>query len=83
MVGAETLFCILIDNQNDDLRYIDRAGSTNISQFEVLVARHRGFIWPDIQEKILSQKRSLEKEKKRTIASKNKVLNLVVECFMI
>ena len=83
MVGAETLFCILIDNQKDDLKYIDRTGSTNISQFEILVARHRGFIWPDIQEKIISQKRSLEKEKKQTIASKNKVRSLVVNCLMI
>ena len=76
MVGAETLFCILIDNQKDDLRYIDRNGSTNISEFEGLVARHKGFIWPDIQEKIISQKRPLEKEKELTSKSRNIIMSI-------
>ena len=60
------MFCILIDNQEEDLRYIDRKGSTNISEFNSLVSRHRGFIWPEIQEMIIAQKNSLEKQKSRS-----------------
>ena len=36
-VGGDALFCILIDNQKDDFKYLDRDGSTNISNFEDLV----------------------------------------------
>ena len=75
MLGGETLFCILIDNQKDEMRYLDRAGSTNISDFEDLVSRHKGFIWPDIQEKIISQKRKSKKDEKRTNESKIKHQN--------
>ena len=69
-VGGEALFCILIDNQKDDLRYLDRDGSANISNFEDLVSRHKGFIWPDIQEKIISQKRNSKEKEKQAIQSK-------------
>ena len=69
-IGGDALFCILIDNQKDDFRYLDRDGSTNISNFDDLVSRHKGYIWPDIQEKIISQKRSPKEKEKRTFESK-------------
>ena len=69
-VGGKALFCILIDNQKDDFRYLDRDGSTNMSNFEDLVSRHKGYIWPDIQEKIISQRLSPKGKEKRTIESK-------------
>ena len=75
-VGGDALFCILIDNQKDDFRYLDRDGSTNISNFEDLVSRHKGYIWPDIQEKIISQKRNPKEKEKRTIESK-KAYNII------
>ena len=63
--GGEVLFCILIDNQEEDQRYLDRKGSTNISDFNSLVSRHQSFTWPDVQETILRQKHSLEKKENK------------------
>ena len=56
--GTEAMFCILIDNQEEDLRYTEKKGISNISEFSDLVSRHRGFIWPNIQDKIFIQKNS-------------------------
>ena len=60
--GSEVMFCILIDNQKEDLRYMERKSSANISEFNELVARHRGFIWPEIREKISIQRNSAKRK---------------------
>ena len=73
MKGVETMFCILIDNEEEDLRYLDRRGSTNISEFNDLVTRHRSYIWPQIQRRILVDQNSKQRKKTKLMPEKGRL----------
>ena len=61
--GSEAVFCILFDNHEQDLRYLDKKASSNISEFNDLISRHRSFIWPSIYEEMFHRKNVVTQNK--------------------
>ena len=70
--GPDDIFCILVDNQEENRRFIEREATANISEFQKLTTRHRGFVWPDVYRDSVLREIGSEAEKSKGLKNRGK-----------